>query len=132
MNSSTRLVSFRAVAGVILVTALAVGALVLVRGNGNDTPRPAPAPTAAPTTRAVASSTTTPRPTPVHEVSVPNVIGLTRPGALVALADAGFGAHVTSMAMSSVPDGFVVSQSPLPATQLQKGSTVALVVSAAR
>jgi PASTA domain len=132
MNSPPRLVNLRAVAGVVAVTALAVGGLVLVRGSGNDRTPPTPSSTTPPTTaRAVASSTTTSRPAPVHTVSVPNVIGLTRAAALGALTDAGFEVHITSIALSSVPDGFVVSQSPLPATQIRKGSNVALVVSAA-
>jgi hypothetical protein len=130
MNSSTRLVSFRAIAGMITVTALAVGALVLVRGHGNSTAPPTPTTTAPPTTRALAPSPTTSRPTPVHELSVPNVVGLTRADALLALADGGFEVHVSSVALSSVPNGFVVSQSPPPGTQIPKGSSVALVVSA--
>ena len=131
MNSSTRLVSFRAVAGVLIVTALAVGALVLVRGKSNDTPPPPPATTVPATTTRAVASTTTSRPTPVHLVSVPNVVGLTRADALLALADAGFAVHETSLATASVPNGFVVSQSPYPATELPKGSSVGLVVSAA-
>jgi hypothetical protein len=131
MNSSTRLVGLRAIAGVIAVTALGVGALALVRRNGDNAPAPRP-PTTTPLTaaRAVAPSTSASRPTPVHEVSVPNVVGLTQPAAVLTLADAGFAVHETSMAMASAPDGFVVSQSPLPGTQLPNGSSVALVVSA--
>jgi eukaryotic-like serine/threonine-protein kinase len=103
---------------------------VLVRGHGNDTAPRTPTTTAPPTTRALPPSTTTSRPTPVHELSVPNVVGLTRADALLALAGAGFEVHVSSVALSSVPNGFVVSQSPQPGTQIPKGSSVALVVSA--
>jgi serine/threonine-protein kinase len=131
MNSPSRLVSLRVVAGVIATTALALGALALVRGAGNDRPPTPPATTAPAVVTTVAPSTTTPRSAPVHTVGVPNVVGLTRADALVALEDAGFAVHVDSMALGSVPDGFVVSQSPLPSAQLRKGSTVALVVSAA-
>jgi hypothetical protein len=134
MNSPSRLVSYRAIAGMFIVTALAVGGLLLVRGNGSSSPEPvpAPAPTTTVTARPATSTTTTPtsRPTPAHGVTVPNVVGLTRPAALVALADAGFQTHVTSLALAGVPGGFVVSQSPLPESLFPKGSTVALVVSA--
>jgi len=133
MNSPSRLVSLRAVAGVLVVTALAVGALALMRGNGNDSPAPAPSTTTPPTTaRAAVLPSTTTRPAPVRTVSVPTVVGLTRAAALVTLTDAGFEVHIASMALASVPEGFVVSQSPLPGTQAPKGSSVALVVSAVR
>lgn len=132
MNSPSRLVSLRAVAGVIATTALALGAFALVRGASNHSPPPTPPTTTAPAVvTTVAPSTSPPTSAPEHKVSVPNVVGLTRVAALADLQDAGFAVHVDTIALPSVPDGFVVSQSPLPAAQLRKGSTVALVVSAA-
>jgi hypothetical protein len=132
MNSPTRLVGLRSAAGVIAATALAVGVLALVRGSGSDSRPPTPSTTAAPVvTTAVVPSTTTPRRAPVHTVSVPNVVGLARVAALAALQDAGFAARVDTLPLPSVPAGFVVSQSPLPAAEIRKGATVALVVSAA-
>jgi PASTA domain len=130
MNSDPRLAGARALTGVIAAIVLAVGAFALIR-RGDDTPSPPP-----PTSTSTPSSTTgrtatTATTAPAPNVSVPNVVGLTREAALTALQTAGLESHVESLPIDSAPSGFVLSQSPPPASQIPEGSTVALVVSAA-
>ena len=88
----------------------------------------------APTSTAPPSSTTTTEPTvPTGLVTVPNVSHppRTQKDAVTILNRAGLEVKIETLALSNVPPGYVISQSPLPEAMTAAGSTVLLVVSAA-
>jgi beta-lactam-binding protein with PASTA domain len=64
------------------------------------------------------------------QVPVPNVVGTTQTAATTAITSAGLVVGtVTQQASSTVASGTVISQSPAPATQVNPGSAVNIVVS---
>ncbi len=121
---------------VIALIIVVAGMLVRVTRSGDASPSttvgsttpsttiPTPVPT-------VAEVTTTTAPGPA-KVEVPSVIGLDRNAAEDRVRAAGLEPTVGVIALPDRPEGFVVSQTPLPAELVRKGTTVALVVSAAR
>jgi len=64
-----------------------------------------------------------------ERVPVPNVVGMLQEDATQELEDAGFVVEVEEEASSSVPEGRVIRQSPLPAQKVDPGSTVKIFVS---
>ncbi|TCS77027.1 serine/threonine-protein kinase [Muricomes intestini] len=67
----------------------------------------------------------------VEMVNVPSLTNMTEDAALQALEDAGLAGNVTYQS-SSVTPGYVISQSAAPGSQLEKGTTVDIVVSEAQ
>ena len=116
----------------IAAIALVVAAVALVQSNRHNGNSVAAPPTTTTTSTAPQSAgSTTASSTPLGAtVSVPNVVGSTRSVAIAALEKAGLKVSIDTLALANVPDGFVISQNPLPAAMLSPGSTVALVVSA--
>jgi hypothetical protein len=120
---------------VIAALALAASGVALARSNEHQAPTgPAatdttaattatgPLPTAPATTRPAASAAT---------VSVPNVVGLDRATAEATLERVGLATSVSTLALSNVPAGFVVTESPPTAALVAKGTKISLVVSVA-
>jgi serine/threonine-protein kinase len=64
-------------------------------------------------------------------VAVPNVVGLTQANAESQLENADLEVRVQEQADATVPPGQVLSQSPAAGQQVNKGSTVTIVVSVA-
>jgi serine/threonine-protein kinase len=64
-----------------------------------------------------------------ERVAVPNVVGMLQEDAVQRLEDAGFAVEVEEEASSTVPEGRVIRQSPLPAQRVDAGSTVKIFVS---
>jgi hypothetical protein len=127
---------------IVAVIALVVAAVALIESTGsrrNDTTATsAVAPTTVTvgaSTPADAASSTVPAPsTPSSAfgglVQVPNVMRLPEKTARALIANAGFQVNVEMLPLSSVPPGYVLTQSPLPETGAPSGSTVNLQVSA--
>jgi hypothetical protein len=117
---------------VVAVLALAASGVALARSD-RHTRAPSPPPdtttSTSPPASAGAGSTTTAK--AAATVAVPNLVGQARATAETLLASAGLEARVTTLALSNVPAGFVITQNPQPATQVVAGATVSLVVSAA-
>jgi beta-lactam-binding protein with PASTA domain len=63
------------------------------------------------------------------DAKVPDVGGMTREKAAVALADAGFGARITTSASETVPEGQVISTDPAIGEQVPTGSVVRVTIS---
>ena len=118
------------IAVAIAAVALVAASVALARMDHDDHNVAAPASPTSTTssTRAPATSTTT---EPRATVTVPNVVGETRNAALAALRNLGLHPHIETIAMTTVPPGFVLSQNPVTASLVAPGSTVSLVVSAA-
>ena len=64
-----------------------------------------------------------------ERVAVPNVVGMLQEDAAQRLEQAGFVVEVEQEASSTVPEGRVIRQSPLPAQRVDAGSTVKIFVS---
>jgi beta-lactam-binding protein with PASTA domain len=69
---------------------------------------------------------------PVEQVEVPTVEGLSLTEATQLITDQGLKVTTTSQASNTVGKSTIISQNPAPGTKLDKGSPVALVVSAGR
>ena len=120
------------VATILAAVALIVAAIALARSGGHDHVVVAPTPTTTTSTTQVAASSTTTSTTQVAPtVSVPNVVGQARQQAVTALVAAGLRVSIDTLALANVPPGFVISQNPLPAGIVARGTTILLVVSAA-
>src|SRR6476659_4211869 len=123
----------RGFATTIALVALVVAAVALAAGADDGDCASAPIPIASPTTPtsiAPASSTTTTEPTvPTGLVTVPNVSHppRTQKDAVAILERAGLEVKIETLALSNVPPGYVISQSPLPEAMTAAGSTVLLV-----
>ena len=65
-----------------------------------------------------------------QQIAVAKVTGVSLPTATQTLADQGLKISATSAASTEVAKGLIISQNPLPATMVDKDSTVAVVVSA--
>jgi beta-lactam-binding protein with PASTA domain/predicted Ser/Thr protein kinase len=64
-----------------------------------------------------------------ERVPVPNVVGMLQEDGTQKLEEAGFVVEVEQEASSTVPEGRVIRQSPLPAQRVDAGSTVKIFVS---
>ena len=117
----------------LAAVALVLSIVALVR-SGRDSPTPTAEPT--PPSTATAPAPTAPLPTTTvttarATVEVPNLVGLPRAIAVQRVQGLGLQSDVETLALASTPSGYVVSQTPLPASRLPVGSTVVLVVSSA-
>jgi hypothetical protein len=125
-----------AIAIVIAAVALVASGVALSRSGRKEPATSAAVAIVAGTTTTttsptVAASTTTPGTATDATVSVPNVVGSGRDDAVTTLEKIGLKPSVETLSLANVPDGFVISQSPLPAAVVTVGSTVSLVVSSA-
>jgi hypothetical protein len=120
----------------IAVVALIVAVIALFR-SGEADPRPTAPPgstgdppsTAPPSSTAVSTSTT--RSSVLATITVPNVVGLSQSAATLELQHAGLRSRIEPLPLSSVPAGFVVTQTPGAFTTTTSNSVVILGVSAA-
>jgi hypothetical protein len=121
---------------VIAAVALVVAVIALLR-SGEADPRPTAPPgstgdppsTAPPSSTAVSTSTT--RSSALATIAVPNVVGLSQSAATLELQQAGLRSRIEPLPLSSVPAGFVVTQTPGAFTTTTSNSVVILGVSAA-
>jgi hypothetical protein len=118
-----------------LATALSVLALVIAiiaAARSGQSPSSADAALAvSSTTITPTTPATPPSTTPPSVVSVPNVIGLPRAVAIAQVQAQGLKPDLQDIPLSNVPSGFVVSQTPLAASRVARGSTVLLMVASA-
>lgn len=110
-NSRSLLIAVGAFALIALVAIV-----IWVAGKGKPDVAPPPEPTA-----------TAPA---AQNAQVPSVVGLTEQDATNTLAKAGFTWTIVTGASKTVPEGSVIAQYPDAGTELAKGSSVALEVSA--
>lgn len=131
-RTSTRLPKLSTV---IAVVALVVAVIALFRsgeadrrsttppGSANDPPSTAP-----PSSIAVSTSTT--RSSILATITVPNVVGLSQSAATSELQHAGLRSRVEPLPLSSVPAGFVVTETPGAFSTTTSNAVVVLGVSA--
>jgi hypothetical protein len=119
-------------ATVLALLALVIAIIALARSGGSSSTADNTSDTTT-TTLPVSpiTSTTTLPSIGTGTISVPNVVGLPRTLAISQIQAAGLKADVQQLPLSNVPSGYVVSQSPLAATRVAPGTSVALVLSSA-
>jgi PASTA domain len=132
-RASTRLPNLSTVVAVI---ALVVAVIALVRSGDAGSRSTAPPgstsdpPTTAPLSSTVVSTSTT-RSSVLATITVPNVVGLSQSAATSELQHAGLRSRSEPLPLSSVPAGFVVTQTPGAFSTTTSNAVVVLGVSAA-
>jgi hypothetical protein len=132
-RASTRLPKLSTV---IAVVALVVAVIALFR-SGEADPRSTappgstsdPASTSPPSSTLVSTSTTTS--SVLATITVPNVVGLSQSAATSELQHAGLRSRIEPLPLSSVPAGFVVTETPGAFSTTTSNAIVVLGVSAA-
>ena len=131
-NSNVRLPDLRTV---IAVVALMLSIVALARSGRTGSPSSSAAaggaddpPSTAPVHSTATSTTTS---SVLKTLTVPNVVGLSQSAATLELQHAGLRSRIEPLPLSSVPAGFVVTQTPGAFTTTTSNSVVILGVSAA-
>ena len=80
-------------------------------------------------TETIVTETQQPQTNPPETVKVPDVVGLSKEDAVEKISNAGLIHSVSETDSQTVPKGFVVSQSPVSGSSIEKGETITIYIS---